>query len=808
MATEYPQYTRTFVEVYLTELDYIKKRRDNINLTSEQVVQESERVSQELDKCTTHEEKCSVTASTKAGLIGLALSGGGIRSATFNLGLFQALAKQQVLSYCDYLSTVSGGGYIGSCLSFLLANDSTASTKAEYFPLRDERESELTERKQVTYLRANKNYLGLSKGLFNWDNWHALGMAFAGALLTGTIPLAVILFLTWLLYIQEINFYGFFHIVPSLAFLAALLVVIIRWWQVLPWWESVTKQSCQTYDKIIAILTFAAVTLIAITLLSDFIYTWAWDWTKNTSTHPFYNIIFLLLGVSVIAIIGGRLFFYKNYAQQKSIKIIISTALIIFSVTLPTWLLSIMYLNEYKMITIYLSEYEQIEQQPSEMEKLTQFIELLINNQTVTSGPVIQKFNDCYFENEGYLDEVLKKASEQFHNNQSLGTQETLATIIPAITYLKESQLVKKIIGSITFLAIIILILIGIFTNINFNSLHDFYRNRLSKTFLKRVTADNQNKQPLLLKDLHQYHNGPYHLINTTLNVANSENPILRGRGADLFMFSKYYCGAESTGYQSSTHYNHGKTELATAMAISGAAASPEMGTSTNSFVAIVMALLNIRLNLWMPNPQRDRLSWLIFWPKYFWKELTRSGTETDTLLNLSDGGHHENLGIYPLLRRHCRIIIASDASADPYFQMENLANLQRKARIDLGIEIQFDNIDQLRPDPQNQGYTKVHFIIGTITYPNQERGILLYIKTSLTGTEPEDILAYRRKNPRFPDQTTANQFFNEDQFESYRKLGKVVGEEIFMEKLPEIPDVERFFDELAKLKVSHAESF
>lgn len=207
-----------------------------------------------------------------------------------------------------------------------------------------------------------------------------------------------------------------------------------------------------------------------------------------------------------------------------------------------------------------------------------------------------------------------------------------------------------------------------------------------------------------------------------------------------------------------------------------------------------------------MPNPQRDRLSWLIFWPKYFWKELTRSGTETDALLNLSDGAHHENLGIYPLLRRHCRIIIASDAGADPYFQMEDLANLQRKARIDLGIEIQFDNINQLRPDPQNRGYTKVHFIIGTITYPNQERGILLYIKTSLTGTEPEDILAYRRKNPSFPDQTTANQFFDEDQFESYRKLGKLVGEEIFMEKLPEIPNVERFFDELTKLKVSRAE--
>ena len=53
-------------------------------------------------------------------LTGLALSGGGIRSATFNLGVIQALAKNGILKNVDYLSTVSGGGYIGSCLSSLL----------------------------------------------------------------------------------------------------------------------------------------------------------------------------------------------------------------------------------------------------------------------------------------------------------------------------------------------------------------------------------------------------------------------------------------------------------------------------------------------------------------------------------------------------------------------------------------------------------------------------------------------------------------------------------------------------------------
>jgi predicted acylesterase/phospholipase RssA len=69
-----------------------------------------------------------VQPSTKRGLVGLALSGGGVRSATFNLGLLQSLSKNKVLQYCDDLSTVSGGGYIGSCLTSLLANTKEAST--------------------------------------------------------------------------------------------------------------------------------------------------------------------------------------------------------------------------------------------------------------------------------------------------------------------------------------------------------------------------------------------------------------------------------------------------------------------------------------------------------------------------------------------------------------------------------------------------------------------------------------------------------------------------------------------------------
>jgi len=191
-----------------------------------------------------------------------------------------------------------------------------------------------------------------------------------------------------------------------------------------------------------------------------------------------------------------------------------------------------------------------------------------------------------------------------------------------------------------------------------------------------------------------------------------------------------------------------------------------------------------------MPNPNP---SWTyripIWWPYYLLKEVFQKGKETDALLNLSDGGHHENLGIYPLLKRRCKVIIASDAGADPDFQMDDLANIQHKARIDLGVIIEIDVID-IRPKVSKKRLTNACFATGAIHYPDGEEGILFYIKTTMTGREPEYIQAYRRKNPTFPDETTADQFFVEDQFECYRKLGNIAGDEASSEIEAEIKKI------------------
>lgn len=782
---DFPPYTRSFKDTYRAELHYIKKRRSHMGLSVE-----------EINDGYAPSSKCS--PSTQTHLVGLAFSGGGIRSAIFNLGLLQTLAKRKALHYCDYLSTVSGGGYIGSCLSSLLANNPEASTTKDQFPLREEYEGELEERKEISYLRATKNYLGLSRGIFNLDNWHVVGMLLSGLFLMNAFPLALMISFTLLLYVIEESFYffgledifywwfGINHVkqpdllgiqtlVYLIAIIAALKIGWIRWRKVLPF-VSTSYERRQQHDRRIAHWTWVATGLVVGAFLFDFIYSEAWRWSSSEDAQDqfFSPVLFFVSISSLILIIGGQLKLYGSQMRQQGLEIIMSMALMILLITLPIGFLSIVYKAEYFSHLIQLSV---LTQEHPEHER------------------ILKEFREIYIQQEGYIDKVLEAFAPQLKN---IDHSDHITHHLKE-HYTKTKTFILTTLSSI----ILILLFIGVLTNINYASQHYFYRDRLSHTFLIRRMNDKVEVYPrLLLKDLHQHHNGPYHLINTTLNIPHSDlqdNPYSKGRGADFFLFSKYYCGSESTGYRRTDTYKRGLSKLATAMAISGAAVSPEMGTlSTNPFIAFMMTLLNMRLNLWMLNPCIDRPPKFIFWPAYLLRELLRKGNEHDALLNLSDGGHLENLAVYPLLRRRCRLIIASDVSADPHLQLESLANLQRKARIDLGIEIQLTNLSRLRANSEEPNQT--HFILGTIHYPHHETGILLYIKASLIGEEPEDILAYQREDFSFPHQTTADQFFDEQQFESYRRLGEFIGEKIFPVEVIEKTEVKQFIEYVSKL--------
>jgi hypothetical protein len=157
--------------------------------------------------------------------------------------------------------------------------------------------------------------------------------------------------------------------------------------------------------------------------------------------------------------------------------------------------------------------------------------------------------------------------------------------------------------------------------------------------------------------------------------------------------------------------------------------------------------------------------------------DLAGTSTEEASEVYLSDGGHFDNLGVYELVRRRCRLIIACDAGADSTYSCTDLARVVEKCRVDFGAEINID-LGELQPteplfsEDATMRVSKSPFCEGTIRYAGGLTGELIYIKPCLNVKLPQDVLAYARTAYTFPHQSTADQFFDEAQFESYRALG------------------------------------
>jgi hypothetical protein len=141
--------------------------------------------------------------------------------------------------------------------------------------------------------------------------------------------------------------------------------------------------------------------------------------------------------------------------------------------------------------------------------------------------------------------------------------------------------------------------------------------------------------------------------------------------------------------------------------------------------------------------------------------------------VHLSDGAHFENLALYELVRRHCRYILLCDCGGDPARAFDDLGNALRRIREDFGVEIELD-IEAIKPDPVS-ALSRQHMVVGSIYYDKErtDTGILLYFKPTLTGDEPSDVTQYARRNTAFPHESTGDQFYDEAQWESYRRLGE-----------------------------------
>lgn len=363
--------------------------------------------------------------------------------------------------------------------------------------------------------------------------------------------------------------------------------------------------------------------------------------------------------------------------------------------------------------------------------------------------------------------------------------------------------------------------------DINKFSLHNMYKNRLVRCYLGASRRANRNASPFIglddKDDLALARLGstpdlppqrPFHILNAALNISQGAELAWQERKAASFVFTPAYCGyafggvqgestrdarapdARSDAYRSTATYGvedehkEGIT-LGMAMTTSGAAVSPNQGRATSPALAFVLTVFNARLGRWSPNPAEGgrlppspRIGLIALL-----QELFGYSNERRRYVYLSDGGHFDNLGLYELVRRRCTLVLAVDASGDPDRKFDDLAEAVRKCRVDLGARIEFDDDAPLRAQPPHT-LPEAGYLVGRIVYPDQPPGVLIYLKPTLCrdAREPVDVRTYAAVNPRFPHQTTVDQFFDESQFEAYRQLGEHQGDRCLVLEARRLP--------------------
>lgn len=782
-------------------------------------------------------------------IVGLAISGGGIRSATFSLGVVQEFARQGTLKRVDYLSTVSGGGYTGSCLSSLL-NDPEHKSGGDEFPLKYT--AGAGEPPSLTHLRNSSNYL-IPGGLFN-------KLRLPVMLLRG-ILLNLFIFMPFIMvavYITEIAYEHGPHWATLTSLLLPLSFVFLLMAITLPvamrlfrrrfdWAKRNTYELWMTVPLLLVAIILLLLPILALIQLAIEHTTGQFlTWFNQQSAFTLWISGILAAGVAILFMMAAKA---PGNIAKWSVKLLLAMLgflgpafVFLIYLALCLWQIDSPYLPV--SFTTVLNEavecdkpclYQKAQQhkalgiKKSRMDEFTgllfqskdrynTFPELLDELRGRSISPSESAIVRCQSSNctdafnagNWRLDNRVWVINNAPHIQEYCPPLESGGSTIKAGStgnchYLKRASNRQLRIESdrmqffdrsedplFAILFVAMLLFNRFFLDMNITSLHGFYRDRLSKAYLFKLDSENEvvHVDKTKLSSLNAENStAPYHLINVALNLQGSTAADLRGRKSDLFMLSKHFIGSDRTGYAATREIEKYDKylDLGTAMAISGAAAAPNMGTDTNRSLVFLMTLLNIRLGYWLPNPKLVNSKRWFKWfslsgvkPTLIWREALGKLDAKGSHVNVSDGGHIENMGIYPLLKRNCKYIVAIDGEADPDMTFGGLLKLTRYARIDMGIDIEM-KLDSIRKD--QFGNSKSHWVTGDIHYGSGEKGKLLYIKLSVTGDEPEYVRAYRSRFPRFPHEPTSDQFFTEEQFEAYRALGCYACRKMFENK-------------------------
>jgi len=677
---------------------------------------------------------------------GLALSGGGIRSASFALGAVQAFLNERILERFDYLSTVSGGGYLGSGLSWWLHQAATdpqlrgcsqeqvraafieqfgskvigARTAEAADPLAAQSEpNEWEASNWLAYIRQHGNYL-MPPGV------DVLSLA--------AVAIRVCLF-SLLVYMSA-----------TVAFFCLL--------------EYLQMQELEPYAWFGA-ATLAAAALLAASSLAYGPATW--------------------LATGKIRIPPGVLYWARTTFRRVS-----GYLLGVGLTALALW-------------------------------SLPRIHELLGCLSTTVRWTSLLSASGLAAIGTGYQFVVGRARSKSSPTLAQVRAVATAALVIMGL--LLAAYSIASALGALApmvgVVALGLSLLFGFAVNSNYVGLARLYRDRLMEAFLPNLAAVAENKwamateadlQPVARLRGRLERSGdirpadpasqcqrPLHLINCNVVLVDSGQDIFRNRGGDSFSISNRWSGGYATGWLETPGLGDGAVSLATAMSISGAAANPNAapnghGVTRNRAVSFLMSLFNARLGYWMANPRLHREQpsncpnlWI---PGLLQGLLGRGLDEKARFLELTDGGHFDNTGVYELIRRRTRLIILCEAGHDAEFSMGDLANLIEKVRVDFSVFIEFYDpqfdLEGLRPrQPPPEGVVRRGFAIARVRYPKGsptspqfDDGLLVYLQAVPVASVSADVASFRRRNPAFPNETTADQFFDEEQLEAYRELG------------------------------------
>jgi hypothetical protein len=874
-----------FETIFNGELDEIEKSRE-VRMENNEALKGMER----------HKNVDPLHRAKKLDLVGVSFSGGGIRSATFNLGVIQSLASNKILKKIDYLSTVSGGGYIGAWLVAWIKRDGAISKVVDRLNPAKSSDPLAEEVRPIRWLRMYSNYLAPDKSLMSTDSW-TMGLTW----LRNTLINQVVLLLL-------------------LCTALSLLPLLMQCWVSCSWAIDTSKWEINTFTCIItaigALLTGSGmniynnstpvVKLKKSNLLSNLILIWsifstffisAWLYTSAYRCYSFHQKTDILFWPFIEANLGMLIIYafgrYYKCKPGQHIGWSITASIIISTISLVIGFLLIIFVwNVFELVRFELPQSLYNDKDTIafvvgvplilEMFAVTVVFKMALLGNLFPDerrewwgriGAIVHRFSFFWllitstmlilhafhiswnFITDGHFIALFggwsaivgfcvklafgkQTSGEKDKPKTGINVAEIIIAIAPYIfglgsilvgvfllSYLQHYYkdllaFILRIAPGLTgkvdkienwvvfFILFIVTFVLSWRVGVNEFSLHHFYCNRLVRAYLgatrrrtERVKTANpftgfDSKDDIKLNTFltKNDYEGPYILINTALNTSVVSTLDRQDRKAESFIFSPLYCGfdvsatrSEASSFEKTYDYGYRKTNeyaihpdgpcLGTAVAISGAAVNPNMGYHSSAAIAFLLTVFNLRLGWWMGNPRRatynrsdPRLGII-----YLINDLIGKSDTKNQYVCLSDGGHFDNMGIYELVRRRCLKIIVCDAEEDPQFTCEGFANAIKRCRIDFGVEINIDITKITTIDPVTK-FSTSHTAEGTIWYPGDKKrtpsGKIIYLKSSITDDETIDIRQYHLENPSFPHQSTEDQFFDESQFESYRKLG------------------------------------